>query len=270
MAMPETQFAESHLVANTRADRIFDHMIAKLHSVPLETDPYCHYYGAGWFPDDFYADMLANFPDPKLYEPLNMRLYVRPDGESSRDQFHLTEDAIAKLPPKSQQVWRDLVDVVTRPEYRRATFAKLAPDLTKRFGISKDAVVDKACAYEVRLVRDTEDYKIKPHCDGLNKIVTTQFYLAPDMSQMDLGTSVYRRHKKLFGSSFEELKRFEFRPNSGYGFAVSDSRDKQSWHGRETLSNFKGVRNTLMVLFQQTSPNSYNGSPRTDKAAAEY
>ena len=97
MAMPETQFAESHLVTNARADRIFDHMIAKLHSVPLEADPYCHYYGTGWFPDDFYADMLANFPDPKLYEPLNMRLYVRPDGESSRDQFHLTEDAIAKL-----------------------------------------------------------------------------------------------------------------------------------------------------------------------------
>jgi hypothetical protein len=239
------------------AERIFNHLVKKIEGIPLETDPFCHIYGVGMFPDDFYADMLANLPDPKLYEPLNLRLYSRPDGESSRDQFHLTPEAIADLPQRTRTLWADLVAAVTRPEFRRVVFRKLAPDLALRFGTTEEDVVNKTCHYEVRLVRDTEDYTIKPHPDGLNKIVTMQFYLPPDMSQLDLGTSLYASKKKLFGRSFDEVKRFEFRPNSGYAFAVSDSPAKQSWHGRKVLSGFKGTRNTLMVLLQQNSPRSY-------------
>jgi hypothetical protein len=74
-----------------------------------------------------------------------------------------------------------------------------------------------------------------------------------------LGTSLFRRHKRLIGSSFEEVKRFPFKPNSGYAFAVSDGPDRQSWHGRETLAGFTGVRNTIMLLFQQESPHTYDG-----------
>ena len=71
-----------------------------------------------------------------------------------------------------------------------------------------------------QLVRDTEDYRIKPHPDGLNKLVTLQFYLPADESQLDLGTSLFIRHRGLLGGSFEEVKRFTFKPNSAYAFPV--------------------------------------------------
>jgi hypothetical protein len=167
-------------------------------------------------------------------------------------------EALALLPKPIADFWTPVVRAMTDPALRRAVFTKLAPDLAERFGIPEERVPEMECAYEVRLVRDTEDYRIKPHPDGLNKIVTMQLYLPEDDSMLDLGTSIFRRHKRLVGSSFEEVKRFPFRPNSGYGFAVSDGPSRQSWHGRETLTGFTGVRHTLMLLFQQTSPHAYH------------
>ncbi|HWB45914.1 MAG TPA: hypothetical protein VG900_10785, partial [Hyphomicrobiaceae bacterium] len=115
-------------------------------------------------------------------------------------------------------------------------FEKLAPDIADRFGMSESAVREMECEYELTLYRDTQEYRIKPHPDGLNKIVTMQFYLPPDESMLDLGTSLFRRHRGFLGSSFEEAKRFQFKPNSAYAFAVSDSAKRTSWHGRDRLS----------------------------------
>jgi len=139
-------------------------------------------------------------------------------------------------------------------------FSKLAPDLADRFNVPVDQVPELPCVNEILLVRDTEDYVIKPHPDGLNKLVTMQLYLPADATQIDLGTSLFKRHGRFsFGGTFEEVKRFPFKPNSGYAFAVSDGPKRTSWHGRARLSGFTGVRHTLMVLWQQVSPRTYKG-----------
>jgi hypothetical protein len=161
------------------------------------------------------------------------------------------------LPPEGATLWTAFVSAIADATFKRAIFSKLAPDLAERLGVSEQAVPDIECGHEIMLVRDTEDYVIKPHPDGLNKLVTLQFYLPPDQSQLELGTSLFRRHRGFFGSTFEEVKRFPFKPNSAYAFAVSDSPTRTSWHGRERLSGFTGVRNTLMVLFQKIAPRSY-------------
>jgi hypothetical protein len=211
----------------------------------------------GIFPAGLYPALLRNLPPTELYNPLNLRKWVRADGTSTRDQLHLTADNLSKLSGEGAALWRALVGAVMDGSLKRALFTKLAPDLAERFGMPEERVPDIECAYEIMLVRDTEDYLIKPHPDGLNKIVTMQFYLPSDDSQLELGTSLFVRHRGLLGSSFEEVKRFAFKPNSAYAFAVSDSPKRASWHGREKLSGFTGVRNTLMILFQQVSPRQY-------------
>jgi hypothetical protein len=235
-----------------------DRLIAAVTEARLEREPYCHIYMEGMFPPATYAELLRKLPPKELYEPLNLRKWVRADGTSTRDECHLTADTMAKMPKPLAEFWAPVVRAMTDPALRKAVFTKLAPDLAERFEIPAERVPDMECEYEVRLVRDTEDYRIKPHPDGLNKIVTMQFYLPEDESMLDLGTSIFRRHRKLIGSSFEEVKRFPFKPNSAYAFAVSDGPDRKSWHGRETLSGFTGVRNTLMLLFQRTSPHTYH------------
>ena len=250
-------FAESS--GSDVAATLCDHFIATVEQAQLDREPFCHFFMDGVFPAAMYPALLRNLPPKELYEPLNLRKWVRADGTSTRDQFHLTAEGLAKLPRPLAEFWTPVVRAMTDPALRRTVFNKLAPDLTERFGVSADKLADNECSYEVRLVRDTEDYRIKPHPDGLNKIVTIQLYLPEDENNLDLGTSLFRRHKRLIGSSFEEVKRFPFKPNSGYAFAVSDGPDRQSWHGRETLAGFTGVRNTLMLLFQQDSPRTYDG-----------
>lgn len=234
-----------------------DHLIEAVTRAPLEREPFCHIYMEGIFPASMYPALLRSLPPRELYAPLNLRKWVRPDGTSTRDQFHLTAENLAKLPPALADFWTVVVRAMTDVALKRAVFAMLAPDLADRFGIAEDRVADIECEYDVLLVRDTEDYRIKPHPDGLNKIVTVQLYLPQDESNLDLGTSLFRRHRRLIGSSFEEVKRFPFRPNSGYAFAVSEGAKRTSWHGREKLAGFTGVRNTLMLLFQQYSPRTY-------------
>jgi hypothetical protein len=235
------------------SDELRDHLIERLGSVPLEREPFCHIYIESIFPPELYQQVLLNLPPKELYFPLNLRKWVRPDGTSTRDQFYVTPEYLAKLPPAMASLWGTIAQAMSDEALKRAVFAKLAPDLADRFSVSEDQVPDIECVRDVLLVRDTEDYLIKPHPDGLNKIVTMQFYLPPDDSQLDLGTSLFTRQRGLLGAKFEEVKRFPFKPNSAYAFAVSDSDKRTSWHGREKLTGFTGVRNTMMVLFQQVS-----------------
>lgn len=242
---------------STDPSALRSHLTAQVSQAQLEREPFCHIYIEGIFPADSYSSLLEHLPAPSLYSPLNLRLYSRGEGESTRDQFHLTAENLAKLPAASAAFWSALVRAVTDGALKRSVFAKLGPDLSERFEMPAERVPEMDCTYEVVLFRDTQDYRIKPHPDGLNKIVTMQFYLPADENNLELGTSLYRRHSGLFGGSFEEAKRFPFKPNSAYAFAVSDSAKRKSWHGRDRLTGFAGVRNTLMVLFQRESPRDY-------------
>ena len=218
-----------------------DHLVAKVSDAALDRDPFCHIYMEGVFPASMYPLLLRSLPPKELYEPLNLRKWVRADGTSTRDEFLAYSESLAKLPRTLADFWTPIVRAMTDAELRRAVFAKLAPDLAARFAIPEDRVPDMQCEYEVRLVRDTEDYRIKPHPDGLNKIVTVQLYLPEDESTLALGTSLFRRHKRLIGGSFEEVKRFPFKPNSGYAFAVSEP-----CHGLATLGDVAATRSGLL------------------------
>jgi hypothetical protein len=209
-----------------------DHLVSKVREAPLDTDPFCHTYIEQVFPASLYPSLLRNLPPPDLYAPLNPRRWVRADGTSTRDMFYLTPENLAKLPCEVRAVWRSVLNALTDGQFKKALFGRLARDMAERFNITEDRVPDLACVYDLSLVRDTEDYRIKPHPDGLNNLVTMQFYLPEDESNLDLGTSVYRRLKRLIGSSFEEVKRFPFKPNSAYAFAVSQGPKRTSWHGR--------------------------------------
>src|SRR5215475_4962985 len=250
--MPSEALAEARGVVPLRS-----HLINVLTAAQLEREPFCHIYIQRMFPSEVYSLLLRNLPPKDLYTPLNPRKWVRADGSSTRDIFFLTADNLARLSLESAGLWSMFVRAVTDDQFKRAVFAKLAPDLAQRFGVAEDAVPDIECGHEIMLVRDTEDYVIKPHPDGLNKFVTFQFYLPSDETQLELGTSLFRRRRGIFRSHFEEVKGFPFRPNSAYAFPVSESPDRTSWHGRERLSGFTGVRNTLMLLFQKVAPRSY-------------
>jgi hypothetical protein len=107
------------------------------------------------------------------------------------------------------------------------------------------------------LYREIEGFEIPPHPGTRKKVVAMHLNLPSDSTQLDLGAALYRRRWPAWPfadwrTRFEKVKQFEFRPNSGHAFVISNSLFKQSWHGRELLTHGAGVRNTLHNTFYES------------------
>src|SRR5512145_2663001 len=98
--------AETVLDAPGTQDHIAlrDHLVAKVQGAALEREPFCHFYMDGIFPAPMYPVLLRSFPPKELYDPLNLRVWARADGTSTRDEFHLTAENLAKLPKAIAEV----------------------------------------------------------------------------------------------------------------------------------------------------------------------
>lgn len=246
-----------------RSAVILEHMLEQLDRTPVSNEPYSHFYLENIFPDDVYAEMMTNMPASGLYRPLSLTKHRNAHGTSTRDVLPLTGTGPAQLPDHQRHFWEDISAALGAPELKRAVFRKLATDLSRRFGVPREAV-DQVVSYtKPSLFRDLEGYEIPPHPDGRAKIVTMQIYLPADRSQVNLGTAVYkRRFKSLSGlfswhGRFQKVKQFPFLPNSGYAFAVSNSLTHKSWHGREELPPGSGVRNSILNIFFATPDRNY-------------
>ncbi len=169
--------------------------------------PYPHTYLTRCFPESYYEEMLTNLPPDEAYT----------DRTFENRAMCRTSD----LPG----FWKELNDwMLTR---------KVVGAVMDLFGKTGSVKAD------VRLVRDSEGYKIKPHTDIKSKLISLLFYLPKE--DTDGGTSIMVPIKPGFTS--DGLKRFEFDDfrkvytapfsrNTCFGFPRSDV----SFHGVEPTS----------------------------------
>jgi hypothetical protein len=261
-------------------ERIVDHLVRTINGCQAVDEPFSHFYMENCFPRDVYEAMTRHFPDPSVYRPLPHRDAMMADGTSTRGQLRLDKaEDMALLNDEDREVWSAVVEALQSPRIKKAVFDNLRKDLASRFKLSPERVDQIDAFPKIELTRDISGYRIKVHPDTSDKLVTMQFYLPTDLSQRDFGTSLYTEDRaglwramlyclslihKLIPSigflrkisnrlfdlgvaqrSFTKVKTFDYQPNSGYGFVVSD----RSWHGRELLRENGSVRNTLMYTF---------------------
>lgn len=254
-------------VLSRRAQQIVTHMAQQVSNATVEDAPFQHFYVAQVFPPDVYADILASLPDRNSYRPLNIKRWKNDKGESTRDQLFLSEGEVDRIDTTKRDLWEDLTAALESDELRRAVFAKFKDDVSLRLGCPPDEVLSRQMFPSVSLVRDFKDYKIKPHPDGQPRVITMQFYLPHDDTQIELGTSLYKKLPmayRLLGRTFEEVKRFKFLPNSAYAFAVNDCETRQSYHGRETIGETTGARDSILVMWM-SSPMAFAARHNSDK-----
>ncbi|MFQ5626660.1 MAG: hypothetical protein ACE5FM_08420 [Methyloligellaceae bacterium] len=236
-----------------RASIVLDHVIEAVDASVAHDEPFGHCYIENVFPQDFYQQMLSQLPDNEVYRALNPKAYGRAGGESTRDRLFLSKQGLEPLKGEMKSCWTTVANIITSEQLKRAVFSKLWKDIALRFEVSREDVPDIKTYPRAVLFRDTDEYRIKPHPDGESRIVTMMYYLPRDLSQEDLGTSLYVKQpplKRLFGEKFKEVKRFPFRPNCGYAFVVNRLPERTSWHGRELLEPGCGVRNTILTQFR--------------------
>lgn len=241
--------------------RVLTHMLARIRGAAAWDEPFSHAYFEEVFPADVFAALLAHLPPADRYATGPRDPHAR---YQSRTFFNLTAERVRRFPAGCRNVWRGVAAALTDPELKRCLYAKLAPDLIHRYGVAEAAVPNLAGHPRPTLYRDVEGFAIPPHPDTLKKVVTMHLYLPADLSQLTLGTALYRRKpgplaKGDWQASFTVARQFEFRPNSGYAFVVNDGPARQSWHGCEMLPAGSGVRNTLLNTFYSEPRPEYAG-----------
>jgi hypothetical protein len=233
-------------------DRIVKQLVERVTDATVEAWPFQHFYMTNIFPDDIYQQIIANLPAKACYLPFNAKRWKNSQGESTRDRLCLTEGELGRIDNCRRPVWEAVTEALVSDNFRRAVYAKLAGDVAIRLGCPQGAVLEQSAYPNIMLIRDYQDYRIKPHPDGQPRVVTMQFYLPGSEGQDDLGTSLYVRQPfshRLIGRKFKEIKRFAFKPNSAYAFAVNDCGARQSYHGRELITASQTTRDSILLTW---------------------
>jgi len=235
-----------------RAQRIVNHLIERFGGSKVVDEPFQHFATEDAFPDDVYEDIRASLPGREAYLPINIKQWKNAEGQSTRDRILLSDLEMRKIPAEKRQIWEDIREALAAPEFQKVVYSLMGRDIALRLNVPENEVPKQKAYVYTMLVRDFEDYSIKPHPDGEPRVVTMMFYLAKKNDPKDLGTSIYRERpmlNRLMGNRFEEVGRFPFLPNSAGTFAVNSKPERRSWHGRELIKGANTVRDSIIVSF---------------------
>jgi hypothetical protein len=183
---------------------VAEHFIARLIDAEVHQLPYPHVLIDNCFPLYYYDMMLAELPEDEAYTDRTF------------------ENRMMARVEQCGPFWQDLSRwMMTR---------EVCGHVIDMFGLKGKFNAD------LRLVRDTEGYAIKPHTDIKAKAISLLFYLPSDDTKDGVGTSLYIPKDPEFTSDgtrryefdqFEKVKTAPFMPNTCLGFPRSNI----SFHG---------------------------------------
>src|SRR5882724_11307474 len=137
------------------------HVINRLRTSEVVTEPYPHYYLENVFPDAYYRELLDHLPESTVYENLYEVTTLKLDHFRHRDQRDLTEGWTQALPDELKNFWDRFDEWFLGPELAKAVLESFAEPLRGRFpGGSWPAV-----SVESQLIRHRAGYFLGPHSD---------------------------------------------------------------------------------------------------------
>lgn len=217
---------------------IQQHVIEALQEGEYSCDPFPLFFAQNVFPDDCYAEIQKYLDQEHAYH--------------ARKFANRTFADKVEIPG---------LEFMHEKPFFIEMLSLFDPELKRDFGGRKTAFY-----HELRLVRDTQNYKIGPHTDAPWKVLSLLFYLPPDDSKKDLGTSIFVPRDREFRCAggphypfppFEEVGRAPFLPNTCLGFWKTD----QSFHGVHPIA--VPVRRDVLLynIYQKVAQPSMGDSP---------
>jgi hypothetical protein len=209
--------------------------------------PFPHFYISPIFPESFYRTLRERLPDTSTYRRLDETGTVVKGAYPERFICALEDLENEESIEEGARFWGDFKTWLMGPAFARLIKYKFREGIAQRFGAA--ARVDTM--NDSRLVRDLSNYTISPHTDTPKKLVSLLFYLPPDESMLDLGTSIYAPKVPDFRcdgtlnykfEKFNKVATMEFRPNSLFGFLKTD----RAFHGVDRIAAPGIVRDLLL------------------------
>lgn len=240
--------------------RCCDHMVQAVQQAEFSDDPFPHFLVQSFFPREIYEQIERLLPARESYVPFE---YSGTEPQTAaRWRCDLKARSLAQLTPEVREFWLAIRDALGCQALKRAVFQKLAPGLAYRYGVRREAAADLPGYPLPALFREQLGYRIKPHPDTRKKVVTMQIALPVDDSQQHIGTQFYRRSPSPLSllrepRGFEIVKTAPFLPNAAYAFVVLNTLGRKSWHGRTTLAQQDGIRNSILNIYHEKAEHGH-------------
>jgi len=225
-------------------------VVHRIDNEPVHESPFPHLSIDGIFPAEFYSEMLRQIPAREFYQRITETGRASGDAYEQRLILHLTR--LDALPIAQRTFWKNLASWFVGSTLASALAKKFAPVIAENSG--KDPrTLDYGV--EAMLVKDLDGYQIGPHTDIRSRAVSVMFYLPPDDSYQQYGTSLYVPREPGFRSDgsahlnfkdFDKVETMPCRPNNMFGFARSDA----SFHGVEPIQSPGIERDVLLYILR--------------------
>ncbi len=223
------------------ADHLADFIAQSIEAARAVDKPFYHLEFDRVFPDDVYAQILAQMPQSRDYRPMHGRSkgHDLDDGTHTRVKIDLFPEYVRNLPPEKRALWDVVGRALCSDKVRQAFIRRLAPGLKKRFG---DGYATVGMYPIPILTRDIPGYLIPPHTDTRWKGITVQLYLPADDANTDIGTIF---HDVLPDGTKPKHTQMRFAPNTGYAFAVGSD----TWHSADPVHERVKTRNSILLTY---------------------
>jgi len=199
-------------------DDLHAYVIDRLRQPSLaKTKPFPMFYAENVFPEEFYWQLQVLL--------------------ATKNDYHANEEGKYASRTFADDLGISDLDFMLQPTFMKDVVNLFVREFRDRFPEGKAKLTR-----DVRLIRDSRDYRIGPHTDAPWKLISLLFYLPKDASLSQYGTSVFVPRDPAFrcaggphhkfepdglSPGFDEVWRAPFMPNSCLGFWKTD----QSFHG---------------------------------------
>ncbi len=230
----------------------FDHSIARIGDQLICDQPFPHFYVEDVFSADVFAKIHDYWPAPEHFHSSLEAGGMEPE----RFYFRLGAAEIKALDPEKRIFWESMAAWLTSSRLLDLSVSKYGEKITSRltemFGGTNWAAaqIQPLTRFNISLVWDVTGYRLLPHADDPRVLLNYLFYLPPDASQRDLGTTIYapkdptyvsRGEARHHRENFNALKTFPYLPNSMFSFV----RTPRSFHGMEGVNTTNTTRKLM-------------------------
>lgn len=225
-----------------------EHVIYQIANAPIREYPFPHIYVEAVFPQDFYAALRRNWPTSSHLVSLGSTGRVSKGAYAERFILSLDQAEVGRLPDALRGFWTEVGEWLLAPRFLDALIEKFERYIRKRFGNDLGSL---RYAAESLIMRDQTNYKLRPHTDSPDHLLSLLFYCPDDESRKHLGTTIYTPLNPDFRcpggpdhprEMFRRVTTMEYRPNTLFAFLKTDN----SFHGVEPIHDADVMRDLLL------------------------
>lgn len=232
------------------SEDILSHVCKRIEEAELIMDPTPHIVVDNVFPDDYYKQIIDNFPDESTLEAIAEKGRTG-GGYADRKVVLFNDEDFSKLDEKRLEFWLDLASWLYSDFFVSSSIDRFLPFCANRLSRFQKEGGDISLKNDALIVSDRSGYSIGPHTDMKQRLISFLFYVPENDSDSSLGTSFYRPFDPDFrcdgskhyqSGGFERVKTVEYLPNRLLMFV----RTEKSFHGVEAIEKDNVDRRLLI------------------------